>query len=30
MAVDRADVAVIAIDAEVGFTEQDSKVVCYA
>ena len=26
MAVDRADVAVIVIDATVGFTEQDSKV----
>lgn len=25
MAVDRADVCVIVIDAEVGFTEQDSK-----
>jgi len=30
MAVDRADVAVIVIDAEVGFTEQDSKVAGYA
>lgn len=30
MAVDRADVAVIVIDAVVGFTEQDSKVAGYA
>lgn len=30
MAVDRADVAVIVIDAGVGFTEQDSKVAGYA
>ena len=30
MAVDRADVAVIVIDALVGFTEQDSKVAGYA
>lgn len=30
MAVDRADVCVIVIDAEVGFTEQDSKVAGYA
>lgn len=30
MAVDRADVAVIVIDACVGFTEQDSKVAGYA
>ena len=30
MAVDRADVAVVVIDAEVGFTEQDSKVAGYA
>jgi len=30
MAVDRADVAVIMIDATVGFTEQDSKVAGYA
>ncbi|MFT3951406.1 MAG: ribosome biogenesis GTPase Der [Oscillospiraceae bacterium] len=30
MAVDRADVAVIVIDAEVGFTDQDSKVAGYA
>ena len=30
MAVDRADVAVIVIDAEAGFTEQDSKVAGYA
>ena len=30
MAVDRADVAVIVIDASVGFTEQDSKVAGYA
>ena len=30
MAVDRADVAVIVIDAAVGFTEQDSKVAGYA
>ena len=30
MAVDRADVAVIVIDAQVGFTEQDSKVAGYA
>ena len=30
MAVDSADVAVIVIDAEVGFTEQDSKVAGYA
>lgn len=30
MAVDRADVAVIVIDATVGFTEQDSKVAGYA
>lgn len=30
MAVDRSDVAVIVIDAEVGFTEQDSKVAGYA
>ncbi len=30
MAVDRADVAVILIDATVGFTEQDSKVAGYA
>ncbi len=30
MAVDRADVCVIMIDAEVGFTEQDSKVAGYA
>lgn len=30
MAVDRSDVCVIMIDAEVGFTEQDSKVAGYA
>ena len=30
MAVDRADVCVIIIDAEVGFTEQDSKIAGYA
>lgn len=30
MAVDRSDVAVIVIDAAVGFTEQDSKVAGYA
>ncbi|WP_124098738.1 ribosome biogenesis GTPase Der [Ruminococcus sp. Marseille-P6503] len=30
MAVDRADVAVIVIDAAIGFTEQDSKVAGYA
>lgn len=30
MAVDRAEVCVIVIDAEVGFTEQDSKVAGYA
>lgn len=30
MAVDRSDVAVIVIDATVGFTEQDSKVAGYA
>lgn len=30
MAVDRADVAVIVIDAAVGFTDQDSKVAGYA
>lgn len=30
MAVDRADVCVTVIDAEVGFTEQDSKVAGYA
>ncbi len=30
MAVDRADVAVIVIDASVGFTEYDSKVAGYA
>ena len=30
MSVDRADVAVIVIDATVGFTEQDSKVAGYA
>ncbi len=30
MAVDRADVAVVVIDALVGFTEQDSKVAGYA
>lgn len=30
MAVDRADVAVIVIDASIGFTEQDSKVAGYA
>ncbi len=30
MAVDRADVCVIMIDAEAGFTEQDSKVAGYA
>lgn len=30
MAVDRSDVCVIIIDAEVGFTEQDSKVAGYA
>ncbi len=30
MAVDRADVAVVVIDAAVGFTEQDSKVAGYA
>ena len=30
MAVDRADVCVIVIDAQVGFTEQDSKVAGYA
>lgn len=30
MAVDRADVCVIVIDAETGFTEQDSKVAGYA
>lgn len=30
VAVDRADVAVIVIDASVGFTEQDSKVAGYA
>lgn len=30
MAVDRADVAVIVIDASVGFTEQDSKAAGYA
>lgn len=30
MAIDRADVAVIVIDATVGFTEQDSKVAGYA
>lgn len=30
MAVDRADVAVIIIDAQVGFTDQDSKVAGYA
>jgi GTP-binding protein len=30
MAVDRADVAIIMIDATVGFTEQDSKVAGYA
>lgn len=30
MAVDRADVCIIVIDAEVGFTEQDSKVAGYA
>ncbi len=30
MAVDRADVAVIVIDATIGFTEQDSKVAGYA
>ncbi len=30
MAVDRADVCVIVIDAEVGFTEQDSKIAGYA
>ena len=30
MAVDRADVCVIVIDATVGFTEQDSKVAGYA
>lgn len=30
MAVERADVCVIMIDAEVGFTEQDSKVAGYA
>ncbi len=30
MAVDRADVCVIMIDAEVGFTEQDSKIAGYA
>lgn len=30
MAVDRADVAVIVIDAQVGFTDQDSKVAGYA
>lgn len=30
MAVDRADVAVIVIDATVGFTDQDSKVAGYA
>lgn len=30
MAVDRADVCVIMIDAETGFTEQDSKVAGYA
>ncbi len=30
MAVDRADVAVIMLDATVGFTEQDSKVAGYA
>ena len=30
MAVDRADVAVMVIDATVGFTEQDSKVAGYA
>lgn len=30
MAVDRADVCVIVIDAEVGFTDQDSKVAGYA
>ena len=30
MAVDRADVAVVIIDAAVGFTEQDSKVAGYA
>lgn len=30
MAVDRADVCLIMIDAEVGFTEQDSKIAGYA
>lgn len=30
MAVDRADVAIIVIDASVGFTDQDSKVAGYA
>lgn len=30
MAVDRADVCVILIDAESGFTEQDSKIAGYA
>ena len=30
MAVDRSDVSVIVIDAEVGFTDQDSKVAGYA
>lgn len=30
MAVDRSDVCVIIIDAEVGFTEQDSKIAGYA
>ncbi len=30
MAVDRADVCVIVIDAETGFTEQDSKIAGYA
>ena len=30
MAVDRADVCVIVIDAQVGFTEQDSKIAGYA
>ena len=29
-AIDRADVAVIMIDAEIGFTEQDSKIAGYA